>query len=162
MIPIITIEDNDYIYYENGEIFHKKLGRNLKISTGSHGYKRVRLNRKLYSLHRILYEKFIGVIPNDKVVDHINNKKDDNRLENLQLLSQRDNSRKQLKQTNNTSGYNGINKHGNRWRVSINDNDNKKISKTFVTMFSALIWRKYMEIVVLKYPQHFKKGYKKL
>jgi len=158
MIPEITIEDDQYIYYENGNIFSKKLNRNIKTSNKD-GYKRVWLNGKKYLLHRVLYEKFIGIIPDKMVVDHINNIRDDNRLENLQLLTYKDNTRKQLKRKDNTSGHTGISKNGNNWQVRIYDNDNKNIRKNFVSLHSSLIYRKYMEIVVLKYPQLIKKGY---
>jgi len=157
MIPEINIEDDDYVYYQNGDIFSKKLDRNIKVGN-SDGYKIVTLNGKNFRLHRILYEKFIGAIPADKIVDHINNIRDDNRLNNLQLLSIRDNTRKRFKCKDNLSGHRGISKNRKKWCVEIMDNDKKRISKTFVTMHSALIYRKYMEFQ-LKYPQIFKKGY---
>jgi hypothetical protein len=45
-------------------------------------------------IHRVVYEAFIGDIPKGMEIDHINNVKIDNRLENLQLLSKLDNIRK--------------------------------------------------------------------
>jgi hypothetical protein len=64
---------------------------------------------------------FLNHIPNghDIVVDHINNIKTDNRLENIQLISNRDNVLKDKK--NGTSIY-----HGVCWNVS-----NKKWESKF-------------------------------
>ena len=43
--------------------------------------------QKGYYVHRFVYECFNGLIPDGKVIDHVNNIKDDNRLCNLQLMS---------------------------------------------------------------------------
>lgn len=48
-------------------------------------------------VHRFVWECFYGIIPEGKVIDHINNEKDDNRLCNLQLLSHQDNCKKSAK-----------------------------------------------------------------
>lgn len=50
--------------------------------------------QKTYCVHRFVYECFNGIIPEGKAIDHINNKRDDNRLCNLQLLTQQENSKK--------------------------------------------------------------------
>ena len=51
-------------------------------------------NRKLYYryLHRLVYESFNGKIAEGMTVDHINNNKDINRVENLQELTRKENS----------------------------------------------------------------------
>ena len=58
--------------------------------------------------HRLVFEYFNGPIPDGMDIDHINNKRDDNRISNLQLLSHKENSRCRLKQSNNTSGLAGV------------------------------------------------------
>jgi hypothetical protein len=47
-----------------------------------------------YYAHRFVYEVFIGSIPNGLVINHINNIQTDNRLENLELVTQQENVRK--------------------------------------------------------------------
>ena len=47
---------------------------------------------KIFYSHRFIYECFNGQITDKRVVDHINNIKTDNRLDNLQLITQRENS----------------------------------------------------------------------
>ena len=45
-------------------------------------------------VHRLVWETFNGEIPKGYEIDHINAVRDDNRLENLQLLTHLDNMRK--------------------------------------------------------------------
>lgn len=49
---------------------------------------------KAYSVHRFVWECFNGLILDGKVIDHINNDGIDNRLCNLQILSQQENCKK--------------------------------------------------------------------
>ena len=46
--------------------------------------------RKTYLVHRFVWECHNGIIPDDKVIDNINNVRDDNRLCNLQLMTQQE------------------------------------------------------------------------
>ena len=48
-------------------------------------------------VHRFVWECFYGLIPEGKVIDHINDDKEDNRLCNLQLLTQQENCKKSAK-----------------------------------------------------------------
>jgi len=52
---------------------------------------------KHYLVHRFIWECFNGIIPDGKVIDHINNNKEDNRLCNLQLMTQQKNRKKTAK-----------------------------------------------------------------
>ena len=45
-------------------------------------------------LHRLMYLCFIGDIPEGYEVDHINDIRDDNRLDNFQLLTKSQNNQK--------------------------------------------------------------------
>ena len=53
--------------------------------------------QKRYQVHRFVYECFNGSIPDGKVIDHINNDKEDNRLCNLQLMTPQQNCKKSAK-----------------------------------------------------------------
>ena len=50
--------------------------------------------RKSYLVSRFVYECFKGNIPDDKEVDHIDNNKENNSINNLQLLTHKENIRK--------------------------------------------------------------------
>ena len=65
----------------------------MKCCVRKHGKSGV----KGYKVHRFVWECFNGIIPEGKVIDHINNKKVDNRLCNLQLVTQQKNCKKSTK-----------------------------------------------------------------
>lgn len=46
---------------------------------------------KTYKTHRLIYEAFHGVIPDGKLIRHLNDDPSDNRLENLAVGDKRDN-----------------------------------------------------------------------
>lgn len=55
-------------------------------------------SQKSYYVHRFVWECFDGLIPEDKLIDHINNNnKEKNRLCNLQLIMQKENCEKSAK-----------------------------------------------------------------
>jgi hypothetical protein len=147
-MEIQIVEDEKYIYYSNGIIYHKLLKRNISSWEMKGGYIQVQLNGKIKLLHRVLYERFIGEIPIGFVIDHRNNVRNDNRLSNLQVLSSKNNTRKQLIRSNNKSGYKGVNWHkaSKSWVVQINDNDGKKIAKYFKEIKDAIEFRGQKEI----------------
>ena len=64
-------------------------------------------------LHRQVWVDNNGEIPDNLTVDHINNDKNDNRIENLQLLTRGQNSRKGI--VDRAKKYC---KHGNKFRTS--------------------------------------------
>lgn len=52
------------------------------------------MEKKQFFVHRLVYEAFHGPIPFGLTVDHIDSEKLNNRLENLQLLTREENTRK--------------------------------------------------------------------
>lgn len=91
---------NRYAASKEGQIYGKKHKIILKQNenTGNGGYLYFfaygEKGRKNYSVSRFVYECFYGEIPNDKQIDHIDNNKHNNRLNNLQLLSKKENIEK--------------------------------------------------------------------
>ena len=83
---------------------------------GQHGH-------KTYLVRRFTWECFDGVIPEGKVIDHINNDKEDNRLCNLQLITLQQNCKKSAKDRD----YSYVaNNHENRKCIkAINKNTNE-------------------------------------
>lgn len=81
------------IIRKNGEkqTFQERI---LKPCRNNKGYYLVSLDGKLYTIHRLVAENFMENL----VVNHKNGIKTDNRIENLELISQKDNCIKAWKQ----------------------------------------------------------------
>jgi hypothetical protein len=79
----------------------------------THGYVKV---KGRVGLHRLILNAPRGVS-----VDHINGNKLDNRLSNLRLCTQAENTRNRRKHKNNTSGYTGVyfNQQGQKFYAQI-------------------------------------------
>ena len=91
---------NLYAANKYGEIVHIIKQLPLNGNNQPNGYmmcsvrKHAQKGRKSYYVHRFIWECFNGLIPNGWVIDHINNTKDDNRLCNLQIMTQQKNCQK--------------------------------------------------------------------
>lgn len=98
------IEDYpNYFVSNTGKVRNVNKGRELKQTLHHSGYLYVGLRKnqktKLFFVHRLVAQAFIPNINNLNTVDHWNGIKTDNRVENLQWLSNSDNARRfQLEQ----------------------------------------------------------------
>ena len=70
---------------ELGYVRHKK--RKQIVGHQKRGYLRATLNRKTYRVNRLIFEHVNGAIPQNMVIDHINDIRSDNRISNLQMLT---------------------------------------------------------------------------
>lgn len=125
-------------YYEvsdQGRV--KSLDRKINVKTGkralkekilrpselSNGYYIVGLSRNGRSttkyVHKLVAEAFLDHVPckYKEIVDHINHDKKDNRVDNLRVVSPRENASNTSKKY--TSQYVGVSKKGTRWASAI-------------------------------------------
>ena len=119
--PVFT----NYAASKEGEVINVKTGRKLKMGKNHAGYYRFGLQhkkrRKCYFQHRFVFEAIKGAIPEGFEIDHKNEVKTDNRINNLQLLTHQQN----------------IDKSKNKPIVSINVESSKK--KVFLSIKAASI-----------------------
>ena len=104
----------------------------LKPSKDGKGYYFVYLSissiKKAYRVHQLVLMAFNSYIPNRNsniVIDHINNIRIDNRLENLQVITQRQNLSKDKKGTSKFTGVHW-NINENKWMSGIKINGKRK------------------------------------
>lgn len=97
----------------NGEFkIRKKSGKkgvvgNKTGSKGKNGYVYLYLNNNVALAHRVAWVYVYGEWPNEQV-DHINRDRSDNRISNLRLASQSQNSCNGSLRSTNKSGYRGV------------------------------------------------------
>lgn len=119
----------------NGRSSHISKEKILKNRIDTRGYYSVFLCNnnisKNKTVHQLIAICFLNHKPdgtNKIVVDHINNNKLDNRLENLQLITNRENTSKGKLLLKKASKYTGVswNKSRNKWCSSIQINKKRK------------------------------------
>ena len=118
--------ENLYKVSSFGRVKSLRKDKILKPILLSNGYYKVSLG--IYhkpKIHQLVAICFLNHIPDkyNLIVDHINGDPLDNRVENLQLITQRENITKANK-TNKTSIYTGVHWHKprNKWRACISIN----------------------------------------
>lgn len=88
-----------YYVSNYGEVYSKKTNKILRQSTTKqiNGYKLVWLSKdnnvKGFLVHRLVYELFVGVIPTGFQINHLDENKHNNRLDNLDLVTPSENTR---------------------------------------------------------------------
>ena len=83
------------------------------------GYRVVWIDGKSYRAHRLAWLYVYGKFPK-KHIDHINGKKDDNRICNLREVTPFENAQNKVRpQQNNSSGYLGVSKNRKGWRARV-------------------------------------------
>lgn len=105
-----------------------------KVSICRSGYEKVNLskdgNLKTIQIHKMVAICFLDHIPDGHtiVVDHIDENKLNNRLDNLQLVSNRENVSKYNRSVKTSSQYTGVSwdKRDNKWRSQISIDGNRK------------------------------------
>ena len=82
---------NDYEITKEGQIINKHNGHIVKPQPNSKGYLRVSIGGKLKFVHRLVAEKYIPNPENKPQVNHKNCIKIDNRVENLEWVTNQEN-----------------------------------------------------------------------
>jgi len=115
---------NIKIKYEDGELWlerkykHKIVWYLLKGSIHRNGYREVKINKKIYQYHRIIFKIFNknwDITDNSKnnLIDHIDRNRLNNNIDNLRVVTNQENCF-----NTNCKGY-SWHKRNNKWCVAI-------------------------------------------
>lgn len=131
--------------YRDGALYWKELvtnrtGKRVGKQAGyihKTGYRIISVGGVQYKAHRLMFLYHHGYLP--EFVDHINNVKDDNTIENLREATKADNCRNTRISKSNTSGIKGVSLETNkkRWRARISVNGVLKEKVGFKTAEDA-------------------------
>lgn len=123
-------------YYKTKEIILKQstsTNKRLTINLSKENITKTRL------VHQLVAESFLGHISNGLklVIDHIDDNYLNNKVDNLQIVTQRFNARKT--QGRDSSKYKGVHwcKRSKKWRATIRINKNKKHLGLFICELEA-------------------------
>lgn len=147
MTKLTQAELKELLDYDpaTGSFFWRKTLRNGKGGAGKkaggerYGYIFIAVKGRIYRAHRLAWLYVYGEFPPDKLIDHINGNRSDNRIENLRLASQGENLMNRGRQSNNKAGYKGIWFDNQRqlWAAMIGFNNQKKALGRYETAEEA-------------------------
>lgn len=83
---------------------------------GNSGYYQVRVSGRLTLVHRVIWELLNGEIPDGMFIDHIDQNKLNNDIQNLRLVTKAGNNRNQKLRSDSSSGVVGVNRLVNKLR----------------------------------------------
>jgi hypothetical protein len=133
------------IYDPDTGVFVNRITRNPRAPIGAiagtdhpDGYRHMKIDRKCYLSHRLAWLYIYGEWPK-KQLDHINGDRKDNRIENLRLVCNKQNSENQTLHVNNTSGYRGVtwDKSAQKWMAQIRHNNVRKFIGRYESLKEA-------------------------
>ena len=146
----IKFYENIYNISNFGRVKNIKTGRILKYGINSCGYKLVTLcnkTQKAFKIHLLVYDAFGEEKRNGRLlqVDHKDESKLNNHIDNLQLLNNRENTTKYQLTQKRSSKYAGVywNKKAKKWLAQIRINDKRKYLGLFDNEHEANL--KYQE-----------------
>ena len=113
--------------------------------SNAHGYKLVSIKGKKYLVHRLVGHLFLGLKLDDtkQEIDHINGIKNDNRIENLRIVSTRENQQNAESHRNGRLVGASFHKAAGKWRARIRIDGEQKFLGYFDTELEAHLC--YME-----------------
>ena len=104
--------------YKDGDLIWKvQKSNNVKIgrkagSRNNEGYIQTSLDGNKYKNHRLIWMWHYGFFP--ELIDHIDHKPSNNKIENLRIATQSQNFMNRPKMSNNKSGFKGVSFHKDR------------------------------------------------
>jgi hypothetical protein len=113
-------KQKDIIDYTLVSAVHFDELNKFKWNKTSYGYVQGTINKKKWFMHRYIKNIIMGIdLTRHNIIDHINNNRLDNTINNLRVVSSAENSRNRTKQKNTKSKYIGVTFDKKRWVVKM-------------------------------------------
>jgi len=140
--------------YDGENLIWKARGRGRKHNKPAgcvyscHGYRLIHIGGKNHRSHRLIWLWVYGEWPSGEI-DHIDQNKINNRIENLRDVTTSINQRNAKKRADNTSGISGVHfdKGSGRWQAKIRYNKKQQFLGSYACKYRAASIRHFaMEI----------------
>lgn len=107
-------------------------------ATNAKGYRQISVRGVLYYAHRLVWLAEHGVLPAG-LVDHINRDRSDNRIQNLRVVSAKENMENTGAYSSNTSGYKGVqwDKQYGKWIAVVQHNGKRVFAGRYGSVYDA-------------------------
>ena len=143
LVPIKDYENFYSFDLNNNQVYGHIRKKYRKPYLHKTGYYEINLCKnskiKAFKFHRLIYEAHYGSIPDKMFIDHIDNNKQNNNIENLRLATNSQNKMNTKTYKNNLSGYKNISKtKWNTYKVEITINNKTVYQKNFKTLEEAI------------------------
>jgi hypothetical protein len=126
-------------YTEDGNLWWKEYrsGVNLSKSAGcidkTKGYYKIKIDGVKYWLHRVIYHYHHGNVTPNLQIDHIDRNPCNNKIDNLRLVTIRENSLNRSMRRDCGSGYQGVSRSRYQWKAQLTVNGDRKVLGYFST-----------------------------
>ena len=141
--------------YRDGQLYWKeKTHSSIDLSKPAgcideQGYRRIRIERKIYKAHRLIWKYHYGKDPKE-FIDHIDGNRLNNNMENLREATNQQNGFNRGPQKNNKLGIKGVRKQRNKYVARIEINGKEKRLGAFNTIEEARLAREEAEKKLFK------------
>ena len=102
------------------------------ITKSNHPHRVIKINNKSYKAHRLAWLYMTGSFPKN-VIDHKDGNPSNNVFSNIREATSSENKQNEKKRNDNTSGYVGVGKRGNKYVANIGVNKQKIFLGYFTT-----------------------------
>lgn len=161
--PVKTLKELFEYDPASGDITRKRTGNIVKTKERK-GYINLDIDGLIFKGHRVAYKIYHGDFDESLDIDHINGCRFDNRIQNLRLVSRRENCKNRSMYKNNTSGVMGVYWYErlNKWTANIWNGQTMKMLHlgVFEDKNDAIKARKEAEQKLSFHPNHGKAVYK--